>query len=227
MLLMIFGWVYSMLDKWLNILIISSHTDDAELAMGGTIRKLVNDGYDVRHLILSHAPEQAIARGFDPDDLIRESMEANKILGIKKDKYHLVNPGYQTDYFHLHRQEIANTLAKAKEYFKPDVVFVNSSFDTHQDHQVTHQEAVRVFKEIGIIGYEFPYNNLEFKYDLLVGLTEDEMYYKIGAIKSFESQQDRVYCDKDYIYSLGIVNAVRIKTSYPYAEAFEVVRLVW
>lgn len=216
-----------MFDRWMNILIISSHTDDAELAMGGTINRLTKDGYEVFHLILSHAPEQAIARGYDPNLLIEETKNANKILGIREDNIYIINPGYPTDYFHTMRQEIANTMHQIKLKINPDVVFVNSSFDTHQDHQVTHQEAKRIFKEVGIVGYEFPYNNISFDYDLLIGLTNGELDTKLDAIKCFKSQQDRVYFNEDYINSLAIVNAVRMKIQYPYAEAFEVVRLVW
>lgn len=211
----------------MNILVISAHTDDAELAMGGTIDRLVKDGYEVHHAILSSAHEQAIARGYDPKLLIEESMEANMCLGIKEDNYHMFDVGYPTDYFHLARQEIADSLHRLKLMTNPDVVFVNSSFDTHQDHQVVHQEARRVFKEIGIVGYEFPYNNIEFNYQLLVGLTEGNMEKKIDAVKSFRSQQDRVYTKEEYILALGQVHSVRMKSAYPYAEAFEVVRLVW
>jgi len=216
-----------MFDDWKNILVISTHTDDAELMMGGTINKLINSGYNVHHLILSSSNQQAIARGYDPNQLIEESWKANAELGINKDNYHLVNPGYDTDYFHIYRQEVANTLFKAKEYYKPDVVFVNSRFDTHQDHQVTYNEATRIFKEIGIIGYEFPYNNFSFRYNMVVGLTKENMYHKVEAVKCFESQHDRVYSNENYIRSLAKAHSVRIKSTHPYAEAFEVVRIVW
>lgn len=216
-----------MFDNWNTILIISSHTDDAELSMGGTISRFIQDGYEVHHAILSSAPEQAIARGYDPKQLISESKEANEVLGIMSDNYHLFDMGYPTDYFYLARQEIANSLNRLKLMINPDVVFVSSSFDTHQDHQVTHQEAVRIFKEVGILGYEFPYNNLKFDYDLLVGLTEGDMEHKMEAIRCFKSQQDKIYFEEDYIMSLAKINAVRMKSTYPYAEVFEVVRLVW
>jgi len=216
-----------MLDQWMNILIISAHTDDAEVCMGGTINRLTKAGYEVHHAILSSAHEQAIERGFDPKLLIEESMEANMCLGIKSDNYHLFDLGYPTDYFHTMRQEISNSLFRLKLMVKPDVVFVPSSFDTHSDHQVIHQETRRIFKDIGIIGYEFPYNNLSFDYDLLVGLTEGDMEKKMDAIKRFVSQRDRVYCNEEYIMSLAKVNAVRMKSAYPYAEAFEVVRIIW
>ncbi len=216
-----------MFDQWMNILIISTHTDDAEGCMGGTIDRLVKSGYEVHHLVLSYAEEHAKLRGFDPKLLIEESMEANMCLGIKEENYHILQQGYPTDYFHTMRQEIANTLNKMKELVNPDVVFVNSSFDTHQDHQVVTYETKRIFKEIGIIGYEFPYNNLSFNYDLIVGLTEDNMEKKMDVIKCFRSQQDRMYFNEEYIYSLAKVNAMRMKLAYPYAEAFEVVRLVW
>lgn len=215
-----------MLDGYKTILIISSHTDDAELSMGGTINRLIKSGCDVHHLILSDAREQAKKRGYDWDTLRNESKKANKKLGIKEENTYLLKVPFPTDYFDTRRQDIANLLYKYKMFVKPDVVFVNSSFDTHQDHQVTHQETKRIFKDIGILGYEFPHNNLKFKYDFLVCLTEEHIQSKINAIKVFESQQDRVYCNEEYILALGRVNAVRMKSRF-YAEAFEVVRLIW
>jgi len=214
-------------DDWINILIISAHTDDAEICMGGTIRRLISAGYNVHHAILSYAPHQSEERGYTRDTLKNESKMANICLGIKSENYHIFDLGYPTDYFHNLRQEIANSLNKLKMMIKPDVVFVHSSFDTHSDHNVVYNECTRIFKEIGIIGYEFPYNNLSFDYDLLVGLTEDNMYTKIVAIDCFQSQQDRVYTNEEYIRSLGRVNAVRMKSQYPFAEAFEVVRIIW
>lgn len=209
-----------------KILVISSHTDDAEISMGGSIHKFIENGYDVYHAILSSAEEQAIMRGYDPQILKNESKIANECLGLKSDNYYLFDVGYPTDYFYTVRQNIADSLNRLKLIIEPDIVFVHSSFDTHQDHIVVHNETKRIFKEIGVIGYEFPYNNLSFKYDLIIGLTEKNMETKIRAIRSFKSQHDRVYTDKEYIYSLARSHSVRIKSAYKYAEAFEVIRLI-
>ena len=215
-----------MFDQWQNILLISSHTDDAELAMGGTINRLVNAGYNLFHLILSDAKEQAKLRGYKPNILRNECKKANEVLGLKPMMLHVYGD-YPVNHFNKHRQSIADMLYKYKMAFKPDVVFVNSSFDTHQDHQVTFHEAVRIFKDIGILGYEFPYNNLSFDYDMIVGLTETNMEIKLDACSEYVSQQDRAYFSRDAIRAVAKVNALRTGGIYPYAEAFEVVRLIW
>lgn len=217
-----------MFDEWNRVLIVSSHTDDAELAMGGTINRLMGYGHEIYHLVLSDAKEQAELRGYKWNVLRNECIEANKVLGIEKKSLHLY-ADFPVNHFDKYRQSIADMLHKHKRAFNPDVVFVSSSFDTHQDHQVTHQEARRVFKDVGILGYEFPYNNLSFNYDMMVGLTDENMSRKLDACKAYKSQRDRVYFDPEYIKALGKVNAVRIRVDpqYPYAEAFEVVRMTW
>jgi len=204
--------------RWDRALVISSHTDDAEISMGGTISKLLDH-------VLSSAGESIIKLGYDIDKLKKESKEANKVLGIKN---YSIWDGVNVQFFNKKRQEIANYLYSLKKDIAPDVVFVHSSYDTHQDHQVTHKEAVRIFKDVGLLGYEFPYNNLKFSYDLIIGLDQIHVDKKMKAMECFRSQKDiRSYFKPTIVYGTLQANAARINLRSPYAEAFEVVRLTW
>ena len=211
--------------RWDRALVISSHTDDAEISMGGTISKLLDHDVEIFHYVLSSAEEEIIKLGYDIDKLKEESKEANKVLGIEN---YSIWDGVKVNYFNKKRQELADYLYSLKKDISPDVAFVNSSYDTHQDHQVTHNEAVRIFKDIGVLGYEFPYNNLKFSYDLIIGLDQIHVDKKMKAMECFRSQKDiRSYFKPTIVYGTLQANAARINLRSPYAEAFEVVRLTW
>jgi hypothetical protein len=56
-----------------------------------------------------------------------------------------------------------------------------SLHDIHQDHLCIGVEGVRAFKQISILGYELPWNNLTFNTQLFVFLDEKHIDKKIEA----------------------------------------------
>jgi len=103
---------------------------------------------------------------------------------------------------------------------------VPSSNDMHQDHHTIHQEAVRAFKkEASIWGYEHPWNNLGFTTDIFVKLDEKHVKKKIEALRCYKSQVDKSYFDERFIWSLACSRGVQV--NWPYAEAFELVRMLF
>ena len=69
-----------------RILILSPHSDDAELGCGGTISKLVADGHEILWLCFSTA-EESLPPGFAPDALKNEFQDVMSYLGLKKNSY--------------------------------------------------------------------------------------------------------------------------------------------
>ena len=116
-------------------------------------------------------------------------------------------------------------MIKLNKEINPDMVFVPSSYDTHQDHQVIHNEALRAFKKMtSIWGYEHPWNNLTFTTDIYVKLEEKHIQKKINALKSYGSQNFRPYFDEKYIRSIAYAKGMEV--NFPFAETFELVRLL-
>ena len=107
---------------------------------------------------------------------------------------------------------------------KPDLVFLPSTRETHQDHQVVSDEGLRAFKKTTIFGYELPWNNLSFKTDVFVTLEENEIQKKVEAVLQYESQSHRDYLNEDFFRCLAKVRGTQI--GVPYAESFEIVRLI-
>ena len=79
---------------------------------------------------------------------------------------------------------------------KPDLVFIPSLSDIHQDHQTISREGLRAFKFSSILGYEMPWNNLSFESNAFVFLKEDNILDKICALKEYKSQSERPYANR-------------------------------
>ena len=114
-------------------------------------------------------------------------------------------------------------IALNREY-SPEMVFLPSANDTHQDHQTIALEGFRAFKRTTMLGYEVPWNNLDFRTSCFVELTESDVAMKIAAVEKYQSQQHRSYASTEFIRSLAMTRGVQIGKRY--AEAFEVVRWV-
>jgi LmbE family N-acetylglucosaminyl deacetylase len=207
-----------------HVLVLSAHTDDAELGCGGTIARLLARGAEVSVVAFSMA-EETLPAGSPRDRLRCEFLKAMTVLGVKQQQA-LVHT-YPVRRLSHYRQEVLEELVKLKRQLKPEVVFVTSSTDVHQDHQVLYGEAVRAFRDITVWGYELPWNHLTFSPQAFVELKREHLDRKWAALQEYESQIElrRSYFCKDFIHGLARVRGEQVKAEY--AEAFEVIRVKW
>jgi len=205
-----------------SILILSPHTDDAELGCGGTIKLLLEQGNEV-HIAAFSACRHSVLAGFPEDVLVQEIKASTRELGVPAENLYLFD--YDVRTFNFHRQEILDDILNLRNKIKPDVVFVPSVNDIHQDHYTIAQEAVRAFKFSTLLCYELPWNNFEFKTTLFFGLQESHVEQKIKALSNYKSQAHRPYMQPDFIQSLARVRGVQV--GLPFAEVFEVVRMIY
>ena len=113
---------------------------------------------------------------------------------------------------------------RAIELYKPDLVFLPSSTDVHQDHQTIHNEGKRAFKFNMILGYEMPWNNLTISTSSFVILEERHILKKIAALSCYKTQLFRHYANEEFVRSLARTRGAQIAQRY--AEVFQLVRLV-
>jgi LmbE family N-acetylglucosaminyl deacetylase len=211
-----------MIENFKKVLILAPHTDDGEFGCGGTISKIIETGTEVFYVAFSSC-EESVPEGFPKNILVKEVQEATKHLGIAPDKLKVLN--YRVRRFSYHRQEILEDLIQIRKKIDPDVVFIPSIEDVHQDHSTISNEAVRAFKNSSIFCYELPWNNFNFSMDCFVVLELKHIEKKIQAIKKYQSQSGiRPYASEDFLKSLASVRGVQIGVKY--AEAFEIKRLV-
>ena len=206
----------------MKVLILSPHTDDAELGAGGTIIKLLQDGAKVRWVVFSSA-EESLPKMFKKNQLREEFISVAKYLNLKSKDYFI--HGYQVRKLHEKRQDILEVLVKEKNTFCPDLVIGPSINDLHQDHQIVANEMLRAFKNISsIISYELPWNQFQFNNQLFISLSKENLDKKINLLKKYKTQilLKRKYFKPELIEGLSRIRGVQSNNEY--AESFEVIR---
>ena len=164
-----------------KIIIFAPHTDDGEIGCGGTISKFIEMGEHVYYVAFSIARTSALQNGYPENILETEVKNATKALGIPRKNLILFD--FPVRRFPEHRQDILEEMIKLRKRIQPDIIFVPSTNDIHQDHQVIAKEGLRAFKKHTILGYEEPWNNIVFESRSFVVLHKRHMEKKIKALK--------------------------------------------
>jgi len=207
-----------------RVLVLAPHTDDAELGCGGTLSRFIEEGSEVFVAAFSTA-EESLPPG-SPRGLLRQEF----LIAMN----HMAIPECNTRVFDFpvrrlsyHRQDVLEDLVKLRREIDPEMVFLPSGNDLHQDHQVVHAEGLRVFKETTTWAYELPWNQIEFTAQAFVTLKRKNLDAKWKALQAYKSQLDlcRPYFSWSFVESLARVRGVQVKAEY--AEAFEVMRVRW
>lgn len=204
-----------------TILVLAPHTDDGEFGCGGTIAKYVAEGARVIYAAFS-AAEQSVLPHLPRDILRTEVKLATARLGVRDEDCLVFD--FEVRRFPELRQPILDRMIALNRDYAPDMVFLPSANDTHQDHQTIALEGFRAFKRTTMLGYEVPWNNLDFRTSCFVELTESNVATKIAAVEQYQSQRHRSYASSEFIRSLAMTRGVQIGKRY--AEAYEVVRWV-
>ena len=204
----------------MRIILFSPHTDDGELGCGGTIAKMIEQGADVFHYAFSSCENT----NDNQEKHVEEMAMSDKVLGIQASAI-LHPPGakeFAMRSIYKDRQEVLNAMVDLRMNINPDLVFVPSSNDTHQDHQTIREEAFRAFKQCSILGYEMPWNNLQFKTDIFTRLDYSHVQRKLEAIQCYHTQYGKTYFDPDFVLALAKIRGTQVGALY--AEAMECIR---
>jgi len=207
-----------------NILVLSPHTDDAELGCGASIIRFIEEGNNILWIVFSTAEESV------PVNMKKNTLEL-EFLNVAR-KLHLSNNDFKINHFrvrylHEKRQDVLELLIKTREEFKPSLVIGPSLNDFHQDHVVIANEMVRAFKSSSsIICYELPWNHFTFNTQYFITLNKKYIEKKIELLSCYKSQiiKNRGYFSPEYIYGIAKTRGIQINADY--AEAFEVIRWI-
>jgi LmbE family N-acetylglucosaminyl deacetylase len=114
-----------------NILVISTHPDDAEISAGGFIATHISNGHQVRVLYLTCGEKDGMI-GDSPEPEVRrkEAIQACSILGAKPEFL-----GWSASWLAYSRERFQSFYNFITD-FDPDVLVAPWPVDTHPDHQV-------------------------------------------------------------------------------------------
>jgi len=201
----------------MRILLISPHADDAELGAGASISRFIEEGYEVTVYLL--ITKEKFPVNFPIKDRIAEFQASMKVLGVQD--YRMEN--YPVRELYKYRQEVLEKLIALREELNPDMVFLPSLSDIHQDHQVAAMEGYRAFnRRARILSYELAWNTTRFAPNYYIRVDEEDVKKKIEALSKYESQKllNRKYLNPEFLRAQLIFRGVQCNSEY--AEAFEV-----
>ena len=202
-----------------TILVLSPHTDDAEIAAGGTIAKWAVEGHTIIHCAFSSAVI-SLPAGTDENATEREFANAQTILFTDG---HVLD--FETRTVPQYRQQILEAIVEEGRLYEPDLVVGPSVHDCHQDHRVVAEEMTRAFRRTAaIMSYEHPRNDRGFTPHGWSELSQFDVEAKVAAIQAYKSQlhKPHSFMDRDSILAVLRYRGMQINTTY--AEAFEIVR---
>lgn len=116
-----------------TILVLARRTDDREFGCGGAIAKFSSEGGRVVYAAFS-ATEQSVLPHLPRDILRQEVKEATHELGIAPQDCLVFN--FEVRRFPELRQGILDKMIQLNQEYHPDIVFLPSTNDTHQDHHI-------------------------------------------------------------------------------------------
>lgn len=209
----------------MKIIAIGAHLDDIELACGGTLAKAINNGHDVRMLVLSESDytnfKGEVLR--TKDQALTEGKKAAKVLGVDD----LVILDNSTKDIPYHSRIVEQIEAEITD-FQPDLIFTHWAFDTHQAHQGTalstisaarRHSSILMYEPISPSGRSYVGYRPQLYIDISCSINQ-----KLDSLKAHESQYEK--------YGENWIEAIEARArhrgfegGYRYAESFEILRM--
>ncbi len=199
-----------------RVLFLGAHPDDIELGCGALIHHIKGMS-DLLCVTLSDNQKNP-----DLQNVKDEHLRSMSVLGIPKEK--VVFGPFTTRIFHDSRQEILEYFLKLRNDFQPDIIFVHSKQDVHQDHNTMTEEALRAFRGITVLGFDVVRSSHGFFPHFLVEVTEEDVNAKIEALSQYETYRDKYYFNNELTRSIMVRHGALAER--PFAEGFDILRIV-
>lgn len=199
-----------------KVLFVGAHPDDIEIGCGALIANLSKSSETICATLSDNQQNPLLS------NVIQDHYASMEILGIKKEN--VVIGTFETRCFMHQRQEILEFLLALKKKHQPDVVFVHSRADLHQDHGVATQETMRAFRGISVFGYDVIRSSQGFFPTFLIEVSESDADKKIAALAAYKTYADKYYFQPELTRAILIRNGALCE--HTFAEGFDILRIV-
>lgn len=199
-----------------KVLFLGAHPDDIELGCGALLSNIAGRA-EIRCVTLSDNQNNPALVG-----LPEEHYASMAILGLGKDS--VVIEKFETRNFPRDRQQILEYLYDLNRRFQPELVFVHTQADIHQDHKVVTEEALRAFRGISVLGFDVLRSSYGFFPHFLAEVSQEDVERKLDALSAYETYGDRYYFNPETIRSTLVRHGALAER--PYAEGFDILRIV-
>ncbi len=199
-----------------RVCFIGAHPDDIELGCGALISNIGNRA-EILCVTLSDNKKNP-----DLQNLVNEHKLSMAVLGITGDQD--IVKDFETRRFPEARQEILETMLEIKRNFKPEIVFVHTKNDIHQDHVTITDEALRAFRGTTVLGFDVLRSSYGFFPHFLFEVSELDVERKLAALAEYKTYENRYYFDNQIIRATMIRHGALAER--PFAEGFDILRVV-
>ncbi len=195
---------------------IGAHPDDIELGCGALIANIAQRA-EVLCVTLSDNQKNPALH-----NLVKEHRASMNVLGIPEDHDLLMD--FETRRFPQLRQEILETLINIKRTYQPEIVFVHTRNDIHQDHVAVMDEAIRAFRGTTVLGFDVLRSSYGFFPHFLFEVSEQDVEKKLAALAEYKTYADRYYFGSEITRATMIRHGALAER--PFAEGFDIHRVV-
>ncbi len=194
-----------------RILAVGAHPDDIEIACGGTLAKMRDEGSQVWGLVMTQGE-----KGGNGHVRPCEAQRGAEFLGL--DQVQILNlPDTRLQEC---AQDVHATIERVVREFKPDLILTHSPHDLHQDHQTVHEATCRAARNLSmILCYESPSVTREFAPTFFSNIG-DYLDIKVDGIKEHWDQRSKPYMQEERVRGVAVFRGGQAKLRY--AEGFEV-----
>ena len=199
-----------------KVLFLGAHPDDVELGCGALLSNIAGKSEILCVTLSDNQMNPALA------GLVEEHYSSMAILGIPKTAVKVEK--FETRNFPRDRQQILEYLYELNGRFRPEMVFVHSRADIHQDHNVVTDEALRTFRGVSVLGFDVLRSSYGFFPHFLVEVSEEDVERKLNALSVYETYGDRYYFNPEIARSTLVRHGALAEK--PYAEGFDILRIV-
>ncbi len=193
-----------------------AHPDDIEIGCGALIAHIAAQT-DLRCVTLSDNQKNPLL-----NKVVDEHYRSMQILGVPSEK--VIVGTFETRRFQQFRQEILEYMIEMRKSFNPDIVFLHTRADLHQDHSTITEEGLRAFRGTTVLGYDVIRSSYGFFPHFLVEVNESDVEKKIRALAEYHTYDDKYYFDSELTRSILVKNGALAERKF--AEGFDILRII-
>jgi len=222
-----------------KILVVVAHPDDEILGCGGTIARLVRQGYEVSTLILGEGvtsrddTRNRARRNKEIHTLKTSAIRANKAIGVRK-VFAYEFPDNRFDTIAL--LDIVKVIEKVKAKVKPCVIFTHYKGDLNIDHQITYKAVITATRPMAgegvreIYSFQVPSSTewsfpVDFSPNVFFDISKT-IKTKVRAIKEYKSELKRYPHPRSIRGAELMARYWGMSAGVPFSEAFKLIRSI-
>jgi LmbE family N-acetylglucosaminyl deacetylase len=199
-----------------RVCFLGAHPDDIEIGAGALIANIAHST-ELRCVTLSDNQKNPALT-----QLVNEHYRSMAVLGVPESS--IVLGTFETRRFPYYRQEILEFMVNLNQTFRPDIVFVHTKADIHQDHATITEEALRAFRGKTVLGFDVIRSSYGFFPNFLCEVTETDVEKKIAALAEYKTYESKYYFEENVTRATLVRNGAIAER--PYAEGFDILRII-